>query len=494
MRATIASIVRGAVRPCSGTPASLATGLLWRSAASAARPAVRSTVTPSTLLSPASSRPLSTAGATLNVQIRRAFAQARSITTAVPQAAAEAVSKTVPKVTDRKVGYWLLVSSGLVFGIVIVGGLTRLTESGLSITEWKPVTGSIPPLTQADWEEEFAKYQQSPEFKLLNSKMTLDEFKQIFFMEWAHRLWGRVIGLAFVLPGLYFVARGRTTSRVTWRISVIAGMIGLQGFIGWWMVKSGLDDQFLTDEKDNHPRVSPYRLVTHLGMAFVVYLSMLWTGLEVLKENRAVRDPATALKTSQLLSNPLLRKYKFLAVGLLGMVFTTAMSGAFVAGLDAGMLYNSFPYMGDSIIPPTKELMSPFYARKDDLSDLVTRNLFENPVTVQLVHRIFAVSTFTAVCLFHLYSRSLARGTRNSVTAGLLPRSVARASSGVIGFASLQVTLGICTLLYIVPTPLAAAHQAGSLALLTEVLILCMRLRKPRPELVQYLQKLAKGQ
>ncbi|KAK9485427.1 cytochrome oxidase assembly protein-domain-containing protein [Lipomyces starkeyi] len=382
-------------------------------------------------------------------------------------------------ITDKSVGYWLVGSAALVFGIVVLGGLTRLTESGLSITEWKPVTGSIPPLTQGDWEAQFEKYKESPEFKLLNSNMTLDEFKFIFFMEWAHRLWGRVIGLSFVLPGLYFILRKKTSPRVSRRIFGTALLIGFQGFIGWWMVKSGLSDHFLEDNieegkyKNNHPRVSQYRLASHLGLAFAVYLSMLWTGLEVLKENRWIKEPKLALRNISMLSNPVLKPYKYAATGLLGLVFLTAMSGAFVAGLDAGLIYNEFPYMGEGFIPPKSELFSSFYARRKDDSDLIWRNMLENPVTVQLMHRIMATTSFVAIVGFHFLSNRLYRKN-------LIPRIIYRGSHGVVGFAVLQVTLGITTLLYLVPTPIAASHQAGSLALLTSVLVLCMRLRRPR--------------
>ncbi|KAK9359183.1 cytochrome oxidase assembly protein-domain-containing protein [Lipomyces starkeyi] len=393
-------------------------------------------------------------------------------------------------ITDKSVGYWLVGSAALVFGIVVLGGLTRLTESGLSITEWKPVTGSIPPLTLGDWEAQFEKYKESPEFKLLNSNMTLDEFKFIFFMEWAHRLWGRVIGLSFVLPGLYFILRKKTSPRVSRRIFGTALLIGFQGFIGWWMVKSGLSDHFLEDNieegkyKDNHPRVSQYRLATHLGLAFAVYLSMLWTGLEVLKENRWIKEPKQALRNISMLSNPVLKPYKYAAAGLLGLVFLTAMSGAFVAGLDAGLIYNEFPYMGEGFIPPKSELFSSFYARRKDDSDLIWRNMLENPVTVQLIHRIMATTSFVAIVGFHFLSNRLYRKN-------LIPRIIYRGSHGVVGFAVLQVTLGITTLLYLVPTPIAASHQAGSLALLTSVLVLCMRLRRPRGAIQALLGTLA---
>ncbi|KAK9477413.1 cytochrome oxidase assembly protein-domain-containing protein [Lipomyces japonicus] len=426
--------------------------------------------------------------------IQRMSSEAATITSAKASTTGQDAKPKVI-VTDKAVGYWLLGSSALVFGIVIIGGLTRLTESGLSITEWKPVAGMLPPLTEQDWQAEFNKYQSSPEYKLLNSHMSLQEFKFIFFMEWSHRLWGRLIGLTFVIPGAYFILRGRTSTRVTKRIWAIAGLIGLQGFIGWWMVKSGLSGKFLDDStlqdgkfRDNHPRVSQYRLATHLGAAFVAYLAMLWTGVEILREHRWVRqDPKTADATIKLLSNPALRRYRVLARSLLGLVFLTAMSGAFVAGLDAGLIYNQFPYMGETIVPPVSELFSTFYTRNENDSDLIWRNLLENPTTVQFNHRVLAVTTFTAVVLLHVYATRL-------YGRGLLPRAVFKASHGTIGFASLQVALGISTLLYLVPVPLAAAHQAGSLALLTYVLLLCSRLKLPRQSMQRLIQAALRNQ
>lgn len=380
--------------------------------------------------------------------------------------------KRRPVNTWAPVGYWLIISSGLVFGIVVLGGLTRLTESGLSITEWKPVTGSIPPLTQAEWEEEFTKYKDSPEFKLLNSNITLSEFKFIFFMEWSHRLWGRAIGLFVVLPAAYFIFTKKVTPHVTGRIGLIAGLLGLQGFIGWWMVKSGLDNKFL-EEKGSHPRVSQYRLATHLFAAFLLYTAMLFTGLDIIRESKWIKSPAAAVSEIKKLDNPIIKRYRSLSRGLLGVVFLTAMSGAFVAGLDAGMIYNSFPYMGETIVPDKSELFDPSYNKQnpDSSWSLFWRNMLENPTTVQFNHRVLAVSTFCLITAFHLYSHRMRP---------FLPRSAYRANTAVMGLVSLQVLLGITTLIYVVPTPLAAAHQAGALALLTGVIFMCARLRQPR--------------
>ena len=192
---------------------------------------------------------------------------------------APAKASSWPETSSKGVAYWLLGSAASVFGIVIFGGLTRLTESGLSITEWRPVTGSLPPRNEQVWEEEFARYKLSPEFKMLNSRMNLEEFKQIYFMEWTHRLWGRMVGITFLLPTAYFIIRRRVSPVMAWRLVGICGLIGFQGFLGWWMVKSGLKDDLL--ETGQHPRVSQYRLAAHLGTAFIAYLCMLWNGLQI---------------------------------------------------------------------------------------------------------------------------------------------------------------------------------------------------------------------
>lgn len=397
-------------------------------------------------------------------------------------------NSNVKVISDKSVGYWLIGTSGLVFAIVVIGGLTRLTESGLSITEWKPVTGAIPPLNEAEWEDEFAKYKNSPEFKQLNSHITLEEFKFIFSMEWGHRLLGRTIGMLFVLPSLYFWKAGKVSRHVKWRIVGLTGLLGLQGAIGWWMVKSGLDEEQLA-ERNSKPTVSQYRLTTHLGAAFILYLGVLWTAFEILNENKWVKqvksNPQAVQNLFSQLNNPALKKIRTLGLGLLGLTFFTAMSGGMVAGLDAGLIYNTFPHMGEDYIPSTNELMSPIFSRKEDHSDLWWRNLLENPTTVQLVHRIFATTTFFAVLAMHLY------GARQKK---IIPKPAQKMLHTVMGFVTLQAALGISTLIYLVPIPLAAAHQAGALALLTTCLAFSSRLRKPRPATLNYINKMLKDQ
>lgn len=403
----------------------------------------------------------------------------------------EFIKPTTPSprvVTPNSVAYWLLGTSGLVFGIVVLGGLTRLTESGLSITEWKPVTGAIPPLNEKEWQEEFDKYKNSPEFKQLNSHITLEEFKFIFSMEWGHRLVGRCIGAFFILPALYFYSRGRFTPKVTKRVCILTGLLGLQGFIGWWMVKSGLDEEQLAERKSK-PTVSQYRLTTHLGAAFLMYLGVLWTAFEILNDNKIVqmskKVPEAAEKLLSQLNSPALKKTRSIGAALLVLTFITAMSGGMVAGLDAGLIYNTFPHMGDDWIPNKGELMSPVYARKEDKSDLWWRNILENPTTVQLVHRIFATTTFFSVLAAHMYVN------RNKA---IIPVSAKRMMHAVMGVATFQVALGITTLIYLVPIPLAAMHQAGALALLTASLAFSAKLKRPKPQFIQYINSSMKSQ
>src|SRR5438034_2178878 len=196
-----------------------------------------------------------------------------------------------------------------------------------------------------DWESEFEKYRSSPEFKLLNPYMTLPEFKSIYYMEWIHRLWGRFVGLAFVLPAAYFIGARRVSRPMALRLGGIAGLIGFQGFLGWWMVKSGLKDDLFAP--GSHPRVSQYRLTAHLGAAFICYTAMLWNGLAILRSRRLLTDPQNGVKTLEALRDPKLKIFRRSVAGLALLVFVTAMSGGLVAGLDAGLIYNEFPFMGE---------------------------------------------------------------------------------------------------------------------------------------------------
>jgi cytochrome c oxidase assembly protein subunit 15 len=302
--------------------------------------------------------------------------------------------------------------------------------------------------------------------------MTLEEFKSIYYMEWIHRLWGRFVGLSFVIPAVYFVARRKVSKPMALRFVGIASLIGFQGFLGWWMVKSGLKDDLFAP--GSHPRVSQYRLTAHLGAAFICYTAMLWNGLSILREHKYLKDPETTQKMFSVLRSPELKVFRRSVAGLAVLVFATAMSGGLVAGLDAGLIYNEFPYMGNGLTPPKSELFSDFYSHRADKSDVWWRNMLENPSLVQLDHRIMATTTFTAIMALQIYTRSVPK------VKAMLPAACRKGMHGVVGFAWLQVALGISTLLYLVPLPLASAHQAGSLALLTWVMILGSRTWVPR--------------
>ncbi|XP_068875898.1 heme A synthase COX15 [Aphelocoma coerulescens] len=346
-----------------------------------------------------------------------------------------------PAAPPPAVGRWLLVCSGAVAGAVVLGGVTRLTESGLSMVDWHLVKEMKPPRTQQEWEAEFQKYQKFPEFKILNHDMTLAEFKFIWYMEYSHRMWGRVVGLAYILPAAYFWRRGWLSRPLKGCVLALCGLVCFQGLLGWYMVKSGLEEK---PDSYDIPRVSQYRLAAHLGSALVLYSASLWTGLSLLLPRHKLPE------THQLLR---LRKY---AHGTTALIFLTALSGAFVAGLDAGLVYNSFPKMGERWIPDDLLAFSP-----------VLRNIFENPTTVQFDHRILGIASVTAVTALYLFSRKIP-----------LPRRTRMAVTSLLAVACMQVGLGISTLLLYVPTPLAATHQSGSLALLSMALWLMSELRR----------------
>ncbi|KAG6897222.1 hypothetical protein C0992_003420 [Termitomyces sp. T32_za158] len=394
-----------------------------------------------------------------------------------------------PILAPRSVGIWLMVSSTLVFAIVVVGGVTRLTESGLSITEWRPITGVLPPLSDSEWEAEFDKYKKTPEFKMLNSGATLSDFKFIFFMEWSHRLLGRLLGVAFVGPLVYFGIRRKISGAQFARLFGLGTLIGAQGALGWYMVQSGLDEA-LMEEPGAVPRVSQYRLAAHLGMALALYAGMFGTGLGIIKDWKFSRggqwSGIGAGKATRVLSRPRVRMFKRQAWALTGLVFLTALSGAFVAGLDAGLVYNEFPFMGGRLVPPTDELFSSSYAKSADKLDLWWRNIFENPTTVQFDHRVLATTTYISTLL--LWASSCRPALR-----AVLPPLTRTAMTAAFAMANVQVLLGISTLLYLVPVPLAAAHQAGSVMLLSAMLHVLVTLRSPGQAARIWRQSLAKA-
>lgn len=345
------------------------------------------------------------------------------------------------------------------------------------------MTGSLPPRNAEDWNSEFVKYRSSPEYKLLNPHMSLDEFKSIYYMEWAHRIWGRVVGISFVVPAVYFVARRKVSAPMAAKIGGIAGLIGFQGFLGWWMVKSGLKDDLFAP--GSHPRVSQYRLTAHLGTAFICYSAMLWNGLSILRAHKLMGDLEGARTIFARLRDPRMNLFRRSVGGLAVLVFCTAMSGGLVAGLDAGLIYNEFPKMGLGWTPPKSELFSDFYSHTPDKSDIWWRNPLENPSLVQLDHRILATTTFMSVMGLWAYTKFSPSLKRT------LPTACRKGMHGVVGFVFLQVALGISTLVYLVPVPLASAHQAGSLALLSWVLVLGSRTWIPRQASRLVAQKIA---
>ncbi|KAI9314335.1 COX15/CtaA family [Dichotomocladium elegans] len=379
------------------------------------------------------------------------------------QTAATLEDQTTLTTTKPIVGYWLYFNAGLVYAIVVVGGLTRLTESGLSITEWNVISGMKPPRSEQEWVEEFEKYKQFPEYKLLNRHMELDEFKNIFYWEWSHRMIGRFIGATFIIPGLYFASRGYMTSRVKKQVFAITSLLGFQGFMGWYMVKSGLSKALL-EEPGAVPRVSQYRLTAHLATAIAIYGSSIFVGADIIRQNK-IASGAYPKAAAALLNNPVLNRFRRATHMLASLALVTAMSGGLVAGLDAGLIYNEYPKMGEGFIPPKSELWSDDFVKSGDKGKW--RNLLENPTTVQFDHRTLAESTAVLSTALWLYSRKLP-----------LPKNVRMAVNTMMGAVVVQVTLGITTLIYMVPIQLAAAHQAGALALLTSNFWLIHALRK----------------
>jgi len=340
-------------------------------------------------------------------------------------------TSTFPK--DKAVAAWLFTVCGLVFLMVTMGGLTRLTRSGLSMTKWRFV-GERPPMNQQEWEQEFEDYKQFPEYQKLNRGMTLDEFKFIYGMEWGHRQLGRLIGVVFALPLAYFAARGRLNKQLLKPLGLLFAMGGAQGLIGWWMVKSGLKEN--KENPHAEPKVSPYRLTVHLVSAFLIYSLLFSTALKTLHGGQL-----------KAMANGVPKKLRSFAVGVSHLVFLTAISGAFVAGNHAGLIYNEFPLMGGRFVP--EDIIQPGLEPK-------WRNLFENSTCVQFDHRVLGMSTAAAVSALWAYSRKFP-----------LSSPARRAANLLFGMVFVQVGLGISTLLMHVPVHLGATHQAGALTMLT---------------------------
>ncbi len=321
-----------------------------------------------------------------------------------------------PIYTAKSVVNWLYGVAALVFAMILVGAITRLTESGLSIVEWKPLIGAIPPLNEAQWHAVFEQYKATPEFQKKNFWMEMSDFKNIFFWEWLHRFLGRFIGIAFALPYLYFLVRKKIPQGYQLKLFALFILGGLQGALGWYMVQSGLVDR---------PSVSHYRLAAHLSLALLIYAALLWNAVSMSKMPRA--------------QNKALFVHGLVALAFLSL---TIIWGAFVAGLDAGLVYNEFPQMGGGFMPPEMWQLSPAW-----------HNIFENIPAVQFAHRWIAM--ISAAIILSLYGHALYKGQASWPFHML----------GII--VCVQVGLGIATLLSGVSLPIAAMHQGGAVLLLS---------------------------
>jgi heme a synthase len=326
----------------------------------------------------------------------------------------------------RSIALWLFAVAGLIAVMVVVGGLTRLTDSGLSITSWKPIHGALPPLSAAEWQEEFDAYRQIPQYQQINKGMSLDAFKAIFWWEWSHRNLGRLIGFAFLVPFLFFLVRGQVERSLVPRLLLLFVLGGLQGALGWFMVASGLTER---------TSVSQYRLVAHLGLALVIYGAILWSALPLWRGQWPMRAA----------EHPLLRP----ALAVLALVFFQILLGGFVAGLDAGLTYNTWPLMDGAFVPEGAYAYAPFWLAP-----------FEDVTTVQFNHRIVAYLLSAAVAALWFAGRRYRLGGFAAATSNVL-----------LGVLLAQVLIGIWTLLEVVPIWLGALHQAGAVALLTAAIV-----------------------
>lgn len=321
---------------------------------------------------------------------------------------------------DRWIARWLTLCAAVIFGMILLGGVTRLTDSGLSMVEWNPIMGTIPPLSQEDWQVAFDKYKQYPEYQKINYNMDLSGFKVIFMYEYLHRVLGRLIGLLYFVPLVFFWARGMVRRDLTPKLLLLFVLGGCQGLLGWYMVKSGLVDR---------PDVSQYRLTAHLGLAVVVYGYMVWLILRLTAPSRAI---------------PPLAAWRPLA--LVGLIYLMILSGGFVAGTDAGYSYPTWPLMGDTFLPPA------LYADG-------WMSAFEQVTTIQFNHRMLAY--FIVLVVAVVAARNLLMSHDSRVRLGIYL---------VLAALAIQVTLGISALLTHIAVPVAAAHQGGAVVLLTAAL------------------------
>ena len=339
---------------------------------------------------------------------------------------------------QRIIAIWLFISCATIFAMVILGGVTRLTDSGLSMVEWAPIMGALPPLNQEQWLKSFHLYQQFPEYKIHNHSMDLGDFKSIFWFEYSHRLLGRLIGMIFFFPMVFFFIKGWVKPVLKIKLIIMFILGGLQGLLGWYMVKSGLV---------NNPNVSQYRLVAHLGLAIFVYAYILWIAFSLFFQS----DQPVNL--NKQLDKSSLKPYALL---LIVFTFITLLSGGFVAGLDAGHVYNTFPLMNGQLIPDGLLSITPAW-----------HNLFENVTTVQFNHRVLTTSLALFVGVFYVVTLSKNPSKRLKIGLHLMMLMIV-----------IQVTLGISTLLLHVPIPLAASHQAGALTLFSVIIFVVHQIRQ----------------
>ena len=319
---------------------------------------------------------------------------------------------------------WLMLLFALVMAMIVVGGMTRLTDSGLSITEWKPVTGAMPPLDAAHWQEEFELYQQSPQYRIMNNQMTLEEFKSIYWWEWGHRQLGRVIGLVWALGFLGFLVTKKIPTGWTGLLLLLGALGGLQGAIGWWMVASGLVGEMVS--------VASYRLATHLGLAFVILGFIAWYTFALKRPERELMQ-ARRGREAKLFS---------MGTGLMHFAFLQILLGALVAGIDAGRSYTDWPLMAGGFFPPQPFDIEP-----------VWRNFFEDPGLVQFMHRMAGYLLF----VFGLVTWLRARKSAN--------RDTRFRFNAVMAMMLVQVVLGIVTVLYVAQMHIAITHQVGAVVL-----------------------------
>ena len=336
--------------------------------------------------------------------------------------AIERTTNTARRGSNRAVAYWLFVIAGMIAVMVLVGGLTRLTGSGLSITEWRPVTGAIPPLSDADWQAEFARYQGTPQYDLLNRGMGLAAFKSIYWWEWTHRLLGRLIGVAFAVPFIAFLWQRRIDRALAGRLAVMFLLGAGQGALGWWMVQSGLVEARVA--------VSQYRLAAHLGLAIILFGYIFWTALEVI-----------GARTTAIAGASQFRSRVFVFAGL---ILAQMLLGAFVAGLDAGQAFSTWPTYAGVWIPPGLYDLSPWWI-----------NHFENHALVHFQHRTLGYVVAAAAVWLYLSVRAIGPDK---------PLKIAGAH--VVVLTALQIALGVFTVMSGVALPLAALHQIVALALL----------------------------